>query len=535
MHAERERNQRDAPGRPVRPAGAARNVPAVRRAVAATGQLTAAQVMRLQQTAGNAAVVQRLAQDQDQHAGCGDGCGHAPHIQRSTVANVLNSAGRRFDGPLRKEAESVYGVDLSHLVTHTDAQARQSARDIGAEAYTHGNHMVFDGAMTRRKVLHEVAHTIQQAAGPVSGVEQANGMSISDPHSPEEMQAAAMENASAPTAEIQRLLPAVTAPAAAPGADVPVQRMFRRSGRSHAQRERERIEAENEPRTHSRTRAGAAGSTRQVDPLQAANRLPPPRRGPRGEKLWDGTRKRLKWEEGVVAAVLATAPSKLSSRTGTYRYECCLCRKKVLSKAAARSIKEHNWYEIDHVEGIIANVHRSVDPMKWTVPLGENIYRDAEAISLADANAAGSQIRNLRVLCHECNGGRRAASSESRFMDMYGPQWTSGAYYGPGAEQYAAPAAAGQAGPEIVTVGPGGQSYGGEAYGGEAYGGYGGQSYGGANVVTVEPGGQSYGGQGYGGQSYGGESSYSAYGGYGGQEPEDPGYDVVTVEPRRRR
>lgn len=106
MHAERERNQRDAPGRPVRPAGAAPHAPAVRRAVAATGPLTAAQVMRLQRTAGNAAVVQRLAQDQDQHAGCGEGCGHAPHVQRS-VANVLNSAGRPFDGPLRKEAESV--------------------------------------------------------------------------------------------------------------------------------------------------------------------------------------------------------------------------------------------------------------------------------------------------------------------------------------------------------------------------------------------------------------------------------------------
>ncbi|MFK8846187.1 hypothetical protein [Streptomyces sp. Ac-502] len=122
-----------------------------------------------------------------------------------------------------------------------------------------------------------------------------------------------------------------------------------------------------------------------------------------------------------MAAVPATAPRHLSSRTGTYRYECCMCRKKVLSKSEARSIKENNWYEIDHVEGVIANVHRSVDPLKRTVPLGENIYRDAEAISLDDANAAGSQIRNLRVLCKHCNGGRRAARSESRYMDMYGP------------------------------------------------------------------------------------------------------------------
>ncbi|MFF3277117.1 hypothetical protein ACFYWU_40305 [Streptomyces chrestomyceticus] len=105
-------------------------------------------------------------------------------------------------------------------------------------------------------------------------------------------------------------------------------------------------------------------------------------------------------------------------------------------------------------------------------------------------------------MCKKCNGGTRAARSESRYMGASGARWTSPAYYGPGAGPYAGPAAADPA-------------------------------YGGANVVTVEPGGQAYGGyggQGYGGQSYGGGESY---GGYGGQASEVPGYDVVTVEPRR--
>lgn len=379
MHAERERDQRGAAGRPVRPARDASHTSAAQKAVAEPGPLTAAQVVRLQQAAGNAAVVQRLArnrQGQDQHAGCGQGCGHAPHVQR----------------------------------------------------------------------------------------------------------------------------------------------MPRRSGREHTQRESERIEAENGPRTHARTRAGAAaGSSRQTSPLAAAERVPPPRRGEAGQRLWDGSRKHLTWLEGAVNAVLAVTPRRLSSRTGTYRYECGKCGKMVLSKAEARgAAKESNWYEIDHVEGIIANVHRSVDPMNWTVQVGENIYRDVEAISLDDARAAASHPGNLRVLCKKCNGGTRAARSESRYMDGSGARWTSPAYYGSAPEGYAGPAAADPSyapygGAEIVTVGPGGQSYSGGAYGG-------------ANVVTVEPGGQSYGG--YGGQSYGG---------YGGQASEDQGYDVVTVEPRRRR
>ncbi|MFI2234813.1 hypothetical protein [Streptomyces chrestomyceticus] len=180
--------------------------------------------------------------------------------------------------------------------------------------------------------------------------------------------------------------------------------------------------------------------------------------------------------------------------------------------------------------------------MNWTVQVGENIFRDVEAISLDDARAAASHPGNLRVLCKKCNGGTRAARSENRYMDASGARWTSPAYYGPGAGPYADPAAADPSyaaygGAEVVTVGPGGGAYG----GGQPYGGHGGQSYGGANVVTVEPGGQAYGGYGgqaYGGQSYGGGEAYGggqSYGGYGGQASEDPGYDVVTVEPRRRR
>ncbi|GCD38270.1 hypothetical protein OEIGOIKO_06082 [Streptomyces chrestomyceticus JCM 4735] len=69
MHAERERDQRGAAGRPVRPARDAAHTPTAQKAVAEprpepraeSRPLTAAQVVRLQQAAGNASVVQRLA------------------------------------------------------------------------------------------------------------------------------------------------------------------------------------------------------------------------------------------------------------------------------------------------------------------------------------------------------------------------------------------------------------------------------------------------------------------------------------------
>ncbi len=217
MRTQRESDQGHLPNRPARRPATTGLPQAVQRAVAAPGTLTPGQVAALQSAAGNAAVVQRRAGSGDQHgSGCAAGCGHAPAVQRSvpvqrsSVESVLSSPGQAFSGPMRAEAEAVYGTDLGHLRVHTGTQAQESAREIGAEAYTSGHHMVFDGPIQRSKVLHEVAHTFQQAAGPVSGHDHGNGLSISDPASPEERQAAAMENATAPTPGVQRLISSVT-------------------------------------------------------------------------------------------------------------------------------------------------------------------------------------------------------------------------------------------------------------------------------------------------------------------------------------
>jgi hypothetical protein len=176
----------------------------------------------------------------------------------------------------------------------------------------------------------------------------------------------------------------------------------------------------------------------------------------------------------------------------------------VLRKSAAKRISEKNWYEIDHVEGIIAAVHRNSDPLPtWPVPVGENIFRDVTATSLDAAMEAASLPSNLRVLCRDCNGGKRASNSESRYMDQTGPQWVGLPYRG--GRRSASP-----------DMRPSQPPYGGgpPRPPGPSYSGY--------DAGPSRPPGPSYSGYGAGpsGPSYGGS---------------DPGYDVVTADPRLRR
>lgn len=52
--------------------------------------------------------------------------------------------------------------DVSGIVAHTDAPARQAARSIGAHAYASGNHVAFASAPSLRLAAHEAAHVVQQ-------------------------------------------------------------------------------------------------------------------------------------------------------------------------------------------------------------------------------------------------------------------------------------------------------------------------------------------------------------------------------------
>ncbi|MGP4114443.1 eCIS core domain-containing protein [Streptomyces sp. 4N509B] len=144
--------------------------------------------LALQAAAGNAAVVQLLRQAghpwaQHQH---GPGCGHQATedvaVQRSTVHDVLRSPGRPLDTSTRVDMEARFGADFSDVRIHNDTAARASTTEIGAHAYTSGNHIVLGDGGNRPHVLaHELTHVIQQRRGPVAGSDNGAGLSISDP------------------------------------------------------------------------------------------------------------------------------------------------------------------------------------------------------------------------------------------------------------------------------------------------------------------------------------------------------------------
>ncbi|MFI6421380.1 DUF4157 domain-containing protein [Streptomyces sp. NPDC050842] len=155
--------------------------------------------------AGNAAAIQLLrmaghpwAQELHQHnAGCGHGQTEqaAPSVQRSAVHDVLRAPGRSLDEATRTDMESRLGADFSDVRIHDDSAARTSAAEVGARAYTSGNHVVIgDGGNDKHTLAHELTHVIQQRQGPVAGSDTGSGLRVSDPSDRFEREAEATAN-----------------------------------------------------------------------------------------------------------------------------------------------------------------------------------------------------------------------------------------------------------------------------------------------------------------------------------------------------
>jgi hypothetical protein len=104
----------------------------------------------------------------------------AVNVQRDTQTNpnarlvppivhsALNGQGRPLDPAIRGEMESRFGVDFGGVRVHADGLAADSARAIGARAYTHGGDIVFGTGMYRpgsipgkTLLAHELAHVLQ--------------------------------------------------------------------------------------------------------------------------------------------------------------------------------------------------------------------------------------------------------------------------------------------------------------------------------------------------------------------------------------
>jgi outer membrane protein OmpA-like peptidoglycan-associated protein len=152
-------------------------------------------ILQLQRTIGNAAVQRMLRIDE---SGDGDereadrsaeevagsaGSRRAGDRSNTTgqagappsVHAVLRSSGQPLDGATRAVMEPRFGYDFSQVRIHSDAAAAKSARDVNANAYTVGQHIVFGADRFvphteegQRLVAHELTHVVQSsgAAGP---------------------------------------------------------------------------------------------------------------------------------------------------------------------------------------------------------------------------------------------------------------------------------------------------------------------------------------------------------------------------------
>ncbi|MBC3844331.1 DUF4157 domain-containing protein [Streptacidiphilus sp. 4-A2] len=181
--------------------------------------------LALQRSLGNAGVSRVIEQSRHQH---GAGCGHTQNmtapVQRSAVHNVLNTNGQPLDDATRTDMESRLGADFSDVRVHTDGAARASAAEVGAHAYTSGNHVVIgDGGGDKHTLAHELTHVIQQRQGPVAGTDNGSGLRVSDPSDRFERQAEA--NATRVLSSPAPVHPLVPQAEASPQGPAPVQRM----------------------------------------------------------------------------------------------------------------------------------------------------------------------------------------------------------------------------------------------------------------------------------------------------------------------
>ncbi|MGA5032352.1 DUF4157 domain-containing protein [Streptomyces cellulosae] len=210
----RRQEQQDTAARPARTAPAVARPTGTAGPAGSGGPAAATGLPALQRAAGNAAVVRALERQRaagphphrpsgghgdpasvQRHAH-GSSCGHdeAAPVQRSSVPDVLGTAGQPLDGAVRAEMEARLGADFSDVRLHTGPAAQRSAAEIGARAYTSGNHVVIGaGGADRHTLAHELTHVVQQRQGPVEGTDNGAGLSVSDPS--DRFERAAEENA----------------------------------------------------------------------------------------------------------------------------------------------------------------------------------------------------------------------------------------------------------------------------------------------------------------------------------------------------
>jgi hypothetical protein len=138
------------------------------------------EILNLQHTAGNQAVSELLKKPARDLIGRGNSRG----------------SGKPLDAKVQRLMESRLGHEFNDVRVHTDAQANESAKSLGAKAYTTGNDVVFAAGEyeTRtvegqQRIAHELAHIVQQRQ---SGLTSSRATELSSPRDASEREADAV-------------------------------------------------------------------------------------------------------------------------------------------------------------------------------------------------------------------------------------------------------------------------------------------------------------------------------------------------------
>lgn len=96
--------------------------------------------------------------------------------------------GAALIGSTRQFMETAFSTNFAQVRIHTDAQAAQMARSIGARAFTHGHDIYFDQQQYapdqpggQGLLAHELSHVVQQQTGGSSGLLQRDGAASQTP------------------------------------------------------------------------------------------------------------------------------------------------------------------------------------------------------------------------------------------------------------------------------------------------------------------------------------------------------------------
>jgi hypothetical protein len=148
-------------------------------------KLNASTLTHMQQTVGNAAVQRFLAQRQG---------GGPAEVQEETAhaINAKRGGGSGLDPGMAKKAGDAMGHDFSGVNVHTDSQADELSRGLGAKAFTTGSDIFFQsGAYNpgsgegQQLLAHELTHVVQQGGSAPSG----GKMTVNEPNDQYEQEA----------------------------------------------------------------------------------------------------------------------------------------------------------------------------------------------------------------------------------------------------------------------------------------------------------------------------------------------------------